>query len=281
MGCIYKIINSVNDKVYIGQTKRTLSARFREHCWNAMNSNYNYPLHNAIRKYGVENFSIELIEKCDNKDLNEREKFWIQEYNSYNNGYNATLGGDGASKLNLDENAICNRYLDVLSINKVAKEFNCSSRTVEQILKVNDVDILSQKDAVTFISGKTVYQIDINTREVIDVFSSTAEAARSIGKKGYENSIAKCCNPNMSDKTCFGYGWVYDINNIPDYNKKGYNHKPVYKINIETNQIIDSFDSIASAAKSISKTASKTMISRCCRGLYKSAYGFKWEYIQE
>jgi len=47
----------------------------------------------AIHKYGKENFIIEEIEKCNQELLNEREKYWISFYNSYENGYNSTLGG--------------------------------------------------------------------------------------------------------------------------------------------------------------------------------------------
>lgn len=47
----------------------------------------------AIHKYGKENFVIKLLEECDRALLNEREKYWIQYYNSFENGYNSTLGG--------------------------------------------------------------------------------------------------------------------------------------------------------------------------------------------
>lgn len=48
-----------------------------------------------MRKYGIENFSIEELEKCSADVVNDREIYWINYYDTYHNGYNATLGGDG------------------------------------------------------------------------------------------------------------------------------------------------------------------------------------------
>ena len=63
----------------------------------------NRPLYNAFNKYGIEHFSIHLIEECDENILGEREKYWIKYYNSKENGYNATLGGDGSTLYDYDE----------------------------------------------------------------------------------------------------------------------------------------------------------------------------------
>jgi hypothetical protein len=52
----------------------------------------------AIHKYGKENFTIEELEICDVKDLDAREIFYINFYNSYKNGYNSTLGGKSGTK---------------------------------------------------------------------------------------------------------------------------------------------------------------------------------------
>ena len=98
---IYKITNKINNKCYIGKSKN-IEARWKEHKWR-MNSldeiNLNKPLYRAFKKYGLNNFSFEVIEELDNyeADANEREKYWIKFYNSYGseNGYNATYGGDG------------------------------------------------------------------------------------------------------------------------------------------------------------------------------------------
>lgn len=57
---------------------------------------------NAIKKYGSENFHAEEIEECDNSLLNEREKYWINFYNSYSDGYNMTKGGEGGNTMDTE-----------------------------------------------------------------------------------------------------------------------------------------------------------------------------------
>ncbi len=92
-GFVYKLTCRINDKPYIGQTIRSLDVRFREH------ATADSPIGNAIRKYGEENFSREVLEECDTPEqLNERERYWIAYFNSkVPNGYNLTDGGDGRS----------------------------------------------------------------------------------------------------------------------------------------------------------------------------------------
>lgn len=92
---IYKITNLTNNKVYIGQS-RNIQQRFATHRSRAFNQNsedYNKYLYRAIRKYGLDNFSFEVIEQCSIEQLNEKEKYWIIYYNAENSdfGYNQTL----------------------------------------------------------------------------------------------------------------------------------------------------------------------------------------------
>lgn len=96
MGYIYKIVNQINNKVYIGQTKKSIEERFKVHLKYA-NRKVNRYLYDAINAYGYENFSVEEIEQCDDCNLDEREKYWIRFYksNEKSNGYNMTIGGGG------------------------------------------------------------------------------------------------------------------------------------------------------------------------------------------
>ena len=93
---IYKITNKANGKVYIGQSIRPIEQRFQRHINDVVNNILDTHFARAIRKYGKENFYIELIETCDNQtELNLREQYWIRKYDSINNGYNET---DATSK---------------------------------------------------------------------------------------------------------------------------------------------------------------------------------------
>lgn len=92
MGYIYKITNKINNKCYIGQTKRSINKRWNEHC-NRNSSSHG--LSNAIKKYSIENFDIQILESIeDNSKLNDLEKEYIKKYNSLSPyGYNLDTGG--------------------------------------------------------------------------------------------------------------------------------------------------------------------------------------------
>lgn len=87
MACgIYKITNNINEKSYIGQSI-DIKKRFSRHKYNAVTiggRGYMYPLSQAIRKYGLENFSFEILEECSEAELNKRELFY---YNLYKPAY--------------------------------------------------------------------------------------------------------------------------------------------------------------------------------------------------
>lgn len=85
---IYLITNKVNSKTYIGKTTKSLQERFKRHCYN--HKTQNTYLYRAMRKYGIENFTIELLEET--QSLNKQEIYWIKTLKPH---YNMTIGGDG------------------------------------------------------------------------------------------------------------------------------------------------------------------------------------------
>lgn len=89
---IYKITNKENCKVYIGQTNN-FARRYKEHfLWKLNKRQY---IDEIISDFGTDNFTFEIIEECPSEKLDEREKYWIQFYNSFYDGYNKTKGGAG------------------------------------------------------------------------------------------------------------------------------------------------------------------------------------------
>ena len=101
IGYIYKFHNKITDKVYIGQTLRTLNERIGEHLYEALNNKDNNYFHNALNKYGIENFDICILHTVDAPDkqslidkLNILEVQEICNYNSFQEGYNANTGGN-------------------------------------------------------------------------------------------------------------------------------------------------------------------------------------------
>lgn len=99
---IYKITNLINGNAYIGQSKN-IEFRLKTHFKKAFiidSEEYSKTLYKAIRKYGIDNFSTEILEElpeATRQQLNIRESYWISHYNTFINGYNETFGGDGVS----------------------------------------------------------------------------------------------------------------------------------------------------------------------------------------
>lgn len=93
-GIIYCALNTTNDKRYIGQTIRELNRRKKEHLYQAKNGS-NFAFHQAIRKYGEDIFEWSIIDVANNQEeLDEKELYWIDYYDTYNlGGYNMSVGG--------------------------------------------------------------------------------------------------------------------------------------------------------------------------------------------
>lgn len=166
MAYIYKIINSVNDKVYIGQTIRSLEVRFKQHLYDAKRykDKSNSKLYNAMNKYGDNKFSITIVEECEPDLLDDREKYWIKQYDSFHNGYNTTLGGFGHSID--DSESILNAWNDGLIVNDISKLTHHSMVYTIQTLLNNNVTHEQMKErARKSQSDKVkvpVYQYDLD-----------------------------------------------------------------------------------------------------------------------
>ena len=170
MGYIYKIINQVNGKIYIGQTRKTLQERMDAHIKKASEHPNRY-LYDAMNHYGYDNFSIILIEECPDDQLDQQEIYWIDYYNSTNHeiGYNLTLGGDGGNtwlfnphkletgekirKSNLKEKYIPitkesleSDINDGLTLEEMMKKYHTSSATLANRMRL-------------FFNGKTLKEI--------------------------------------------------------------------------------------------------------------------------
>lgn len=153
-GKIYKITNKINGKVYVGQTTKTLEERFQKHCWGTTkNDKYhlNVAIKKAIKKYGKENFTIKLIEETETSKLDEREVYWISFYDSYNKGYNCTLGGqNGATrKCRLswsEENEVIEAKYLGFSIKEIGEVYNIDRTTVHNIFKRHNLKMPSKRN---------------------------------------------------------------------------------------------------------------------------------------
>lgn len=202
MAYIYKITNTINGKCYIGKTESTPELRFLEHIRDSKKERCkDRPLYRAFNKYGVENFTIEMIEETDSPE--EREVFFIQQFDSYGrNGYNATIGGDGRAYIDRDAVIAC--YQESHTFKEVAEKMNVSVDTVSDIIQKSGIEIKPPQEQFK----KAVLQIDIETGDVVAEYGSISEAAEAVGRgKVHQSNISRVCQGKR--QTSLGFKWAY------------------------------------------------------------------------
>ncbi|MBQ8806276.1 MAG: GIY-YIG nuclease family protein [Bacteroidaceae bacterium] len=138
---IYKITNTINGKVYIGQST-CIERRLKEHKERAFcvtNRQHDTLLYRAIRKYGLDAFHFEILEKCNQSDLNDKEIYWIKKFCSTNPqyGYNITAGGHCSTPLILTKEKVLQiqHLLQTTSLSQqiIAAQFDVTQRTISYI----------------------------------------------------------------------------------------------------------------------------------------------------
>lgn len=205
MACIYKIINDVNTKVYVGNTRHNIERRWKEHIRCSNSPRYKErPLYRAMNEYGIEHFKIELIEDCPNEISPEREIFWINYYNSYINGYNATYGGNGKPTLNKE--LILSMWKDGKTIKEISTITGYSIDGISIALHEIGVTKDDTKRRGVLSYSIPILMID-SDGNIIKEFSSAYDAARFLGKPYARQHIAEVCNKTR--KTACGYRWKF------------------------------------------------------------------------
>lgn len=191
---IYKITNIINNKVYIGLTTQDLSARIAQHHYDYQRSDVK--LYRAMRKYGWENFIFEIIEdNIDNIDiLREKEQYYINLYDSYYNGYNSTLGGEGVKTVCYSDEEIIQNYLKTKSSIKTAQELEIGENTVLRALKKNNIELIGSgsnniKNNIGYENVINDYLITRNIKETAHNFNISTESVSRILKQ-YNIQIA-------------------------------------------------------------------------------------------
>ena len=297
MGYIYKVTNTINGKVYIGQTIRTIPVRWEEHVKYSFSSvqgkSYNSILHRAIRKYGADAFTVEEVEQCDDEFLSERETYWIRHYDSTNRGYNVFLGAKGYHKCR-DEDILC-EWNKGKPIKEIAKVIPLHPETISKKLQKygithQDIKERSQKLRV-YPRGienpnsckNPIYQYDLDGN-FLKEFPTKYEAEHSIGTKINTS-------PQVYGNTFGGYQWrTYKTDNI------GASKMRLIALRKESRQptkpyrrkvvqfttywrYINSYESIKDAAISID--GSERSINHVLVGLSKTSGGYCWMYLED
>ena len=217
MAFIYVITNDINGKQYVGKTNHSsIEERFKEHCKDSKRVRCEKrPLYDAMNKYGIEHFQIKELEECSPEESSIKEIYWIGKLDTYQNGYNATLGGD--SKKYYDYKKIADKYLELKSQKETAEYFNCCIETVRYACRENGVQILPAQEIVAKKMGKPVCAIDENGNTMF--FSNMSEAGRQMIKlnktkakpKNISTSIARAITRKGK---LYNYTWKYIDNGV-------------------------------------------------------------------
>lgn len=204
MAFIYVITNDVNGKQYVGKTQLTIEERFKEHVHDHNRRRCEKrPLYDAMNKYGVEHFHIELLEETNNPC--EREVYWIEKLGTFHNGYNATKGGDG--KPYLDYDLIIETYKEVQNCQEVARIVGCHADSVQDIVKGAGITLVSSQEINRRRLSKAVNQYDLKTHEFIATYSSLTDAANALKVVRGSSHIADVCKGKR--KSAYGYYWQF------------------------------------------------------------------------
>lgn len=185
---IYKITNQVNGKCYIGQTIKSPEDRWKEHQQHAFGTHINDQnkvLYKAIRKYGLENFTFEVIQDgiTTHEELDKAEIYWINHFNSFVKGYNSTLGGQQYHVILPNEEIIAD-YMKTKSARKTAEKFGIDHSTVDDILNANNIPRFSFREA----AGQCI-------RITKDDFTKDFPSVRDCAEWFVENHIPRTTNP--------------------------------------------------------------------------------------
>lgn len=276
-GHIYKIVNSVNDKVYIGQTKRTIDFRYRQHICTAKSATKRHSaIHNAMLKYGIENFHVELIEDCPIEQMDEREMYWIEQYDSFRNGYNRTVGGEKG--VLIDEDEIIALWNDGYSVKDIHLKTNHDKHIIKEILLERGITRDELKDRRNTVAGMKrrlpVYQYD-RDGNFIREFTSIFDAADAYGTSHWNirNSVFG------NHKTACGYQWsTQKHDNIGAARKQSFpgGRKAVYIYSAD-GDYIRSYSSMKEAAHAIGRNC-PVCIRNACRGVYPLYKGYQWRF---
>ena len=191
MGYIYKITNIVSGKSYIGQTIMSIRERMNKHYSNAKTATTGIDY--ALAKYGKEAFVVEELCSCPNQRLDELERYYIDYYDTYNNGYNLTIGGQKTtSRLILDETKIVNQYIEGSTIIDLAHLYHCSDKVIHNILVSHNVAIRHQNNESNLLLGKKFVSGDnakpIKIVELNLQFASLKECAEWLMKHNYSKA---------------------------------------------------------------------------------------------
>lgn len=209
---IYKIENLINHKIYIGQTNN-IKRRFQEHKNKGYYPENNKVLYQAFDKYGLENFSFDIIEETEK--YNEREKYWIKYYNSYHFGYNMTEGGDNPPTFHGEEHPQANHLLiEVENVKNLLKNSTLSVKEIAKITNYNTSSINRINQGTLWYDNNETYPLRKNLTYCFKQERANKIKNDLLNTKLSQKEIAKKYNVCRSTVTAINLGQNFKDNDL-------------------------------------------------------------------
>ena len=211
MSEIYVITNKVNGKQYVGKTNRSAETRFKEHKHEMLQDrSYQRPLYRAMRKYGADNFDMEIVSiGLSPQEAEQQEIDLIHELGTFNKGYNATIGGDGKTyRLVSDEDIayLVDLYTrENLLVREISILVGADVTTISNRLKEAGVEIDIHKRAfankpIVAVKGGKEYHYNSVDELIAYLTENNITAAK---RKSVSSSIKRCLDGERA--TYLGY----------------------------------------------------------------------------
>jgi len=278
---IYALYNIENGKIYVGSSI-DMYTRTRRHLSDLKNGkHYNRYLIRAYKKYGNSIIPVVLEIVKNRESLIEREQYWIDHFESYNNkvGYNICIIADRLTGIfRTDEEkkhlSIINtgRKLTEETKQKISESRKGIQYSAETLKRMSDSHIgknLSESAKEKLrnnINIIPIYQYSLEG-EFIQKWKSSAEASRTSGFES--SSITKCCRGKLYKHK--GFIWKYEY-----FEKLELKFKKIIQKDLN-NKIIKIWDSMSDVCKTLAFSSSA--ICQCCLGHWEKYKNFKWEYM--
>lgn len=173
---IYKITNKINGKCYIGQSVDIYYRWYTHQKPKTWAADSGKALYRAFVKYGIENFTFEIIEECSRSQLDSREKYWVSHYDSYGKGYNMNRGGQGQNRnyhrrwLHRRKNEFARRL--GMFIDDSKKEFPDIQSVFAKMRMVVCPDVYNLDDIEDDCIREEIDEYDTMMRELCDGYDS-------------------------------------------------------------------------------------------------------------
>ncbi len=245
-GIIYLITNKENGLKYVGSTLLPMNKEWQAHIQSA-NKMSPEPLHRAFRQYGIHRFTIQELDECDERELNEKREQWIRHYDSYNGeNYNYRVFEEEED----DEEDLVPIIPETINKPKYRHTFNNQDR--------KNIKRIGHK-----VQGK-----HLETGE-IKIWESAALAAEEVTGNARKNSNIMTCARNCY--RCYGYKWSV----VEEHNKK----RSVFGIHKKTERLGPRYESITEAMKALRGNSAGLGLIKSLKHPGRYSYrGFYWYY---